>query len=246
MKASELQKHITDRSFTVPVAVDTDPRVQRVREMFKRVCSRRMTVLDVGCADGCVLAPFAADHEMHGVDISEMYLAKAQQLGFKTRVHDLESGPLPYEADSFDLVFTGETIEHQVDTDWFLSEVARVLKTGGSLIVTYPNIRTPISLAMMLFADLPPMYSARYRSSHFRDFTLRIIKLALKTHGFRVQEAAGTHFYLPKLGVFGRGIARHLPSWASQVVVHAVKEHRVPYSAIDVAEIDIYGSAKGD
>lgn len=47
---------------------------------------------------------------------------------------------LPYDDNSFDIVVAAELIEHLLDQTKFLSECNRVLKPGGSLVVSTPNI----------------------------------------------------------------------------------------------------------
>ena len=119
-------------------------------------------------------------------------------------------------------------------------EINRVLKPGGKLVLTFPNIRTILGLGMMLFFDLPPMYAARYRSAHFRDFTLRTIKIVLKAHGFRFERAIGSAFYLPKIEEFWSPLATHLPSWAYTVVVVATKQTESTYSSESVMPTRLY------
>ena len=48
-------------------------------------------------------------------------------------------GPLPLEDNSFDVVWASEVIEHVADTGRWLSEVRRVLKPGGRLLLTTPS-----------------------------------------------------------------------------------------------------------
>jgi SAM-dependent methyltransferase len=136
---------------------------------------------------------------------------------------------LPYPEKTFDAIFCGETIEHLVDTDWLMSELNRVLKIGGQLVLTFPNIRTALGIAMMLFFDLPPMYAARYRAPHFRDFTLRTIKIVLRTHGFVVDRSLGSSFYLPGIGEFASWLATFFPSWSSTAIVVANKRKDSAY-----------------
>lgn len=210
----------------------TGPRVEKVRKVFSRMEGHKK-ILDIGCSNGAILKPFLKQHEVHGVDISECLVKKACEFGVKAKIHDLMQGPLPYADESFDAIFCGETIEHQIDTDWLMLESNRVLKKGGQLVLTFPNIRTPLGIAMMIFFDLPPMFSARYRASHLRDFTLRTIKIVLSKHGFRHDKSYGSAFYLPKIGEFWIHLASLLPSWSYTVVTVATKMDNSKYSPAD-------------
>jgi len=228
MSPSELQHIVAQKHVEIYEA--SGPRIEKVRQVFAGFKDRKK-VLDVGCADGSILAPFVQTHELHGIDISEGLAAKACVAGIRAVVHDVETKPLPYPDETFDIVFSGETIEHHVDTDWMLSELNRVLKSGGILILTFPNIRTALSIGMMMLLDLPPMYAARYRAPHYRDFTLRTIKLALQIHGFALQKSIGSSFFLPKIGEYGSWLATFFPSWANTVIVVATKTRNSVYSA---------------
>jgi SAM-dependent methyltransferase len=209
------------------------PRIEKVRKLFAGLKGRQK-ILDVGCANGAILKPLRQQHELHGVDISEFLVKQARDNGFDARVHDLLNDRLPYPDGTFDYVFSGETIEHQLDTDWFLLEFNRVLKPGGKVVITYPNIRTPTGVAMMVFFDMPPMYSARYRAPHFRDFTLRSMKVALSKHGFRHEKSLGNAFFLPKIGEFWTGLASLVPSWSHQIITVAEKVENSRYTPADV------------
>lgn len=47
---------------------------------------------------------------------------------------------LPFDNDFFDLIGTYETIEHMGDVDAFVRALSRILKPGGIMILTCPNI----------------------------------------------------------------------------------------------------------
>jgi SAM-dependent methyltransferase len=222
MNASDLTKSFVDDGGGYPDN-PTGPRIDKVRQIFAGFPGR-LKVLDIGCANGGILRPLAGQHELHGVDLSAALVKLANENGVNALEYDFVSGPLPYPDKTFDAVFFGETIEHLVNTDQMMFELNRVLKPGGRLVLTFPNIRTLLSLAMMAFFDLPPMYSARYHAFHYRDFTLRTIKMVLRNHGFRFEKAVGSAFYLPKFGEFFSGLATFFPSWAHTVVVVGTKE----------------------
>ncbi len=226
MKSSALQKQVYESEQGKSGCMDEVARVQKCRRLFSEFPSGK--VLDVGCGDGAILAPLRDRHELHGVDVSEAAVAAARASGVNAVQHDLEN-PLPYPNDTFDFVFCGETIEHQIDTDWLLSEINRVLKPGGLLVLTYPNIRTPVGMLMLVFLDLPPMYSARYRAPHYRDFTLKTIKISLKNNCLEFVKATGCAFFLPRIGECCKGLASVLPSFASTVIVQARKTGSAVY-----------------
>ncbi len=58
----------------------------------------------------------------------------------KVDVVDLNTGPLPYPNESFDLVTCTEVIEHLEDFRAPLREIARVLRPGGIFVVSTPNV----------------------------------------------------------------------------------------------------------
>jgi|APGre2960657468_1045069.scaffolds.fasta_scaffold01941_2 ubiquinone/menaquinone biosynthesis C-methylase UbiE len=241
MKSSEFQHKIQETHEQVAGQYSQVPegrRVEKVRRLFAEFPGRQKA-LDIGCGNGGILAPFATAHEIHGVELYGPLVPVAVKNGLRAVEHDLEGGPLPYADSTFDVVFCGETIEHQVDTDGLLAEINRVLKPGGQLILTYPNIRTLLSLVMMVF-DMPPMYAARYRAPHFRDFTLKTIRIALRQHSFAIERAIGSAFYVPKLGDCCSALATVLPSWASTVIVVARKLKNSDYDPAAPLDCQIY------
>lgn len=54
---------------------------------------------------------------------------------------DFNTDPLPFEADTFDIVCSLAVIEHLENTDHFLREAYRVLKPGGVFYISTPNFR---------------------------------------------------------------------------------------------------------
>ncbi len=217
----------TDRTYSA--GADHEPRIRLVRALIEGGRGRR--ILDVGCADGEVLRPFVGCDEIHGLDFTQTFVEQACAVGVRARRCDVANEPFPYPDGSFDVVFTGETIEHLIDTDRFLTEINRVLRPGGRLVLTAPNVRTPVSVAMLVGFGLPPQFSARYRSPHYRDFTLRTLRLALGNNGFDIEQAYGASFFVPGRGECLTRLARWIPSWASQMVVVATRTRPASYDA---------------
>lgn len=56
--------------------------------------------------------------------------------------HDMESAPLPFDDESFDAVLFTEVLEHIAirDPAWIVNEMRRVLRPGGVVIFSTPNV----------------------------------------------------------------------------------------------------------
>jgi|ERR1039458_1422301 2-polyprenyl-6-hydroxyphenyl methylase/3-demethylubiquinone-9 3-methyltransferase len=96
-------------------------------------------VLDAGCGYGAfsrVLAKKGA--RIVSCDIAEK-LVRLASSKYQTRGVVGDAIQLGFADNSFDLVITSEMIEHTLSPTAALHEMARVLKPGGTLILTTPN-----------------------------------------------------------------------------------------------------------
>jgi 2-polyprenyl-3-methyl-5-hydroxy-6-metoxy-1,4-benzoquinol methylase len=152
-------------------------------------------VLDVGCGEGQFAVELAREgYAVVGVDVAEEPLRRARQRhpGLDLRVVPVD-GPWPLEDASFDIVWAGETIEHVADTAGWLSEVRRVLRSGGSLLLSTPahGRLTVLQLALSHRA-----FDLHFdpRADHLRFYTPRTLARLLADFGFEdidVRGAAG-------------------------------------------------------
>ena len=199
----------------------------RIREMiWKMTSNKKCKILDVGCGDGSLLEPFSKHQDCYGVDISEAQLKIAHEKNMKTFRVDLEVDELPFPQGFFDLVVCSETIEHLLDIDNLLLEINRALRFDGIFILTFPNVNQPISWLIQVAFDLPPVYSARYKSPHVRDYTLRIVKKTLTNFGFSIERATGTYIY-PFEGRLSQWLGKSFPRLAEKIIVVSKKHRKV-------------------
>jgi 2-polyprenyl-6-hydroxyphenyl methylase/3-demethylubiquinone-9 3-methyltransferase len=99
-------------------------------------------VLDVGFGNGLVLQHLRGRYvERVGVDLAlNKHALGLRKEGIKVVKADVAQG-LPFKAASFDLVVSLDVIEHVFDPRSFLAELRRVLRPGGRLLVSTPNVR---------------------------------------------------------------------------------------------------------
>lgn len=97
-------------------------------------------VLDIGCGTGRLayrLLDLGRDMNIHGLDISEEMIgaakSKPQNRWVDFKVGDVEE--LPYEADTFDIITCAHSFHHYPDQKKALTEMHRVLKDGGKLMI---------------------------------------------------------------------------------------------------------------
>lgn len=96
------------------------------------------TLLDVGCGRGEHLKEFfKLGFQVRGVDLLE----EAKELcgGLRVDILDVDTQPLPYKDESFDVIFNKSLIEHLYNPDNFMKEAYRVLRPGGRLITMTPD-----------------------------------------------------------------------------------------------------------
>jgi SAM-dependent methyltransferase len=106
--------------------------------LFQTAIGRGKRVLDLGCRSGALTRHFLDGNEVVGLDVDRAALAKAESLGIQPVQANVEE-PLPFEDASFDAVVAGELLEHLQFPDALVTEIRRVLRSGGVIVGSVPN-----------------------------------------------------------------------------------------------------------
>jgi SAM-dependent methyltransferase len=133
--------------------------------------------LDIGCATG-VLVRYLRDigWNAEGLEVC----APAARFGIEERgvtIHISTLEQARFSSASFDLIHFSHVIEHLSDINGFLSEVSRVCRPGGHVVITTPNRRS-LQAALM---------GSRWRSAiadHTHLFSPGELEILLRRHGF--------------------------------------------------------------
>lgn len=92
-------------------------------------------LLDVGCGIGDMLSYVPGSI---GVDINPENVQFCQNRGLNA--YHMQIDVLPFESDSFDTVLLDNVLEHLINPKALLSEIRRVLRPHGSLIIGVPGV----------------------------------------------------------------------------------------------------------
>ena len=153
-------------------------------------------VLDAPCGSGALAVALAQrGFSATGADLDS---DAAAVLGPSFTQENLD-GALPWLNEDFDAIFCTEGIEHLENHFSFLREIRRILKPGGFLILTTPNITALRSRVRFLGSGFfgrdsrPLNEAARHPLHHIGLATLPELRYELHVSGFRLIEASHTH-----------------------------------------------------
>jgi methionine biosynthesis protein MetW len=214
MKAEEKLYQLIweNRSSDVPICLDKGSRSDVALELLD-VGTR---LLDVGCGAG-TLCYFAKEkyEDVYGIDISENALNMAKRYNIKISKVNLNEEKLPFEDGYFDAITCLDVIEHVFEPIDLITEINRVLRIGGILVISSPNIRYWQHLFSLVISGKFPKTSynkEHYDGGHLHYFTYNDIGSILKSCGFHV---------IKKCGVFNRNIFKEFSS--PGIVIKAIK-----------------------
>lgn len=123
---------------------------------------------------------------------SDVFQAAFPQARIEHSLLDLRE-PIPFPEHAFDVVLCMEVIEHVCDVQYAhattlsgvkqcLAEIYRVLKPGGSMLLTTPNAAGATVMHRLLRHE--PPWNWEY---HFREFTIFEIQSLVKDAGFAIE-----------------------------------------------------------
>ena len=146
----------------------------------EKLCFEK-SFIDIGCATGLLVEHMQnLGWRSKGVELC----APAAEFGCRERGIDIFSGTIEqthYSDNSFDIVHCSHLIEHLNNPDLFLDEVYRILKPGGLLFCTTPNVS----------GFQAKLFRSKWRSAiadHMFLFSVKTLKQLLENKGFYVKK----------------------------------------------------------
>lgn len=168
-------------------------------------------VLDAGCASGRQLF-LVADKiaEGYGTDIAQAFMDKATEHALSKNLFNLHFSQatleqIPHPDAYFDKIICAEVLEHVFNKDTALAELKRVLKPGGKLIITVPNLNADGTLwgrflRLISLRNFKPLEDFsmeeinKHGDAHVREFNTKTLSDWLTSKGFRVEKIGTVSF----------------------------------------------------
>lgn len=151
------------------------------------VCRQaRGRVLEVAIGTGRNLPHYPADVELIGIDLSPAMLARAREraerLGREVRLQEGDAQRLPFPDATFDTVVATLTLCSIPDDVTAVAEMARVLRTGGRLVLL-DHVASPAPVIRAVQRVLDPLF-VRLAADHL----LRRPEVAVRAAGLSIDE----------------------------------------------------------
>jgi methionine biosynthesis protein MetW len=210
-KETYIQKHTTTGNEEGLI------RIPLRREFLFRHIKPGDEVLDAGtCSGYFAKLLMERGNNVRGLELNPDSVEYARGQGVDVIQHDLEE-PFPFADENFDVVIAYEIIEHLFDTKSFLDECRRVLKPGGKVLISTPNLNFILHRLRILFGyhiHYLGTYPEDHHGDHIRIFNKKTITELLNKTGFSVTDMWGScdaEALVP--------ICRHFPVLAEYLLV---------------------------
>ena len=166
-----------------------------VSEQLRR-CLPCSSFLDAGCGDGRYLAALPdfgpIPPKIVGTDIADGMLETtaraAARAGIEPELVRANLEQLPLDDGVFDVVLCAQVIEHLLDPDAAIGELARVLTPGGALVLTTDNSRALVTKVL----NAPRWTLSRLVGKHRARVAIRFPHTSFSKHDLlRLVESKG-------------------------------------------------------
>jgi 2-polyprenyl-3-methyl-5-hydroxy-6-metoxy-1,4-benzoquinol methylase len=144
-------------------------------------------VLDVGSSSGYLAEPLAQrGNTIVGLELEPAAAKAAECFCEQVLVGDVETMELPLEPGSFDVVLLGDVIEHLRDPIAALARLRPLLRPGGRLVLSTPNVANWAIRVSLLAGRWRYTDRGILDRSHTHLFTRATLAETIERAGYRV------------------------------------------------------------
>tara|TARA_B100001250_G_scaffold47526_1_gene37183 strand:+ start:365 stop:1147 length:783 start_codon:yes stop_codon:yes gene_type:complete len=117
---------------------------EEIDEIVKNIDVKNLKILDIGCGCGGAALHLVNSHNasfVTGIDVEPLVIQRAKELASKRGLSDktkfeiVSPGPLSFEDQSIDMIFSKETFLHIPDKEELFEKIFKILKPNGIIAV---------------------------------------------------------------------------------------------------------------
>lgn len=156
-------------------------------ELHKYIPTNYHTVLEVGCGRGGFSDSLSRSAEIWGVEPFSKAAEFAKLKLHRVLIGKYEDVESAIPDDKFDLVICNDVIEHMSDDFWFLTNIRKKLRAGGTLMGSIPNIRYwPILFSLVFNKEWEYQDDGVLDRTHLRFYTIKSFPKMLTHIGYEL------------------------------------------------------------
>jgi len=203
----KIKKNIGNKTY-LPTGFQSKRIIRVLRTLYYRPYIRQLKkerteikdLLEVGCGAGYFLSAarrYLNKVKLHGLDIESSLVEYTKKYVDSASFYVGSANQLPLLDCSLDCVVSFQVVEHIQDPSVFFSEANRVLRKGGIIMITTPNING-------IGARIMKSKWGGFRDDHISLKSCKQWRNELKECGFETVKQGST--FLNSIPIIGRGV----------------------------------------
>lgn len=164
-----------------------------MEKFFKDLSIKPLKVLDVGCASGFLtsrIAAFFPYSESFGVDSYKEAVKFGQKAYPHIKFNHADAHKLPFKNAGFDLITCIETLEHLENPKKAISEMYRVLKNNGYVLIGQDTDNLLFKIIWMIWTKRSGKV---WHNSHLHPYNPGKLEELIKECGFKIFKKKFSH-----------------------------------------------------
>ncbi|PIR01012.1 MAG: hypothetical protein COV66_04085 [Nitrospinae bacterium CG11_big_fil_rev_8_21_14_0_20_45_15] len=164
------------------------------RDLFPLIPDTAQCILEVGCGEGATGAELKRGKNVFvaGIELDSASAEKAKCVLDEVLQGNVETMTLPYGEQSFDCIIFGDILEHLIDPLSLLKKVRPLLKPGGNIVASIPNVQFYAVVGQLAEGNWTYQKEGILDETHLRFFTFKEIKKLFETAGFEIDQTDET------------------------------------------------------
>jgi len=155
-----------------------------VKQLLQKYAFNAEKILDIGCGTGALIKELQQEgKEVFGVDMSKTALNFCSAQGVKN-LFQAQVTQLPFVEKSFDTILMLDVLEHVEDENKAMTEIKRVLRSNGVIIIFVPCFK-------FLWSNQDDI------SKHYRRYTIPKLNILVKKNFSIVKQSYFNFFLFP-------------------------------------------------